>query len=181
MAAQERAAQTEQHYQAGVAFEGVNNWGKAVEEYEATIALNAGYKDAQSRLAGVKAKIVDETSTASAVALAQTTEARDATQATATAEAETAATAEAAVATATAEALQAQYQRALGYINMEKWAEAKTELDKVFAVNPSYEDVQDKIVEVEAKLAELGIPTLPAIVEPTAPPERTPIQQPQYR
>lgn len=52
----QRQQQMEQHYQAGVAFQDVGDWDKAVEAFERVIAIDATYKDARTRLAEVKAK-----------------------------------------------------------------------------------------------------------------------------
>ena len=46
----QRQQQVEQHYQAGVAFQETSDWDKAVEAYERVVAIDATYKDAQTRL-----------------------------------------------------------------------------------------------------------------------------------
>jgi len=124
--------EVEQQYQAGVAFQKVEDWDKAVESFEKVIALDATYKDTQTRLAEVKAKQQEANAMARAVA-----------------------------ATATAEALEAHYQKGLGYMNIERWEEAKAELEQVFEVDPNYKEVQGKLAELKARLSEMrtGTPT----------------------
>ena len=75
-------------------------------------------------------------------------------------------------ATATAEALETHYQKGLAYINLEKWVEAKAELEKVFSVDPNYKEVRAKLAEVEAQMAKLT-PTAPP-TPPTPPTLPTP-------
>ena len=189
----QRQQQVEQHYQAGVAFQDVGDWDKAVEAFENVVAIDATYKDARTRLAEVKskqqealaqaqAKAAQATATAQAraeaTATAATVEARiaQATSVAATAIAQAKATAQAkeAKATATAEALaqlEEHYQKGLGYMNMGRWEEAKAELEQVFEVDPNYRDVQIKLVELEAKIAELTptpvpVPTNVALGKP---------------
>jgi len=116
----------EQHYQAGIVFQKVEDWDKALAEFEQAIRIDATYKDARTRLAEVKAKQKEATDMAHSVA-----------------------------ATATAEALEAHYQKGLGYMNIERWEEAKAELEQVFEVDPNYKEVQTKLSEVEGKLAEI--------------------------
>jgi len=203
---QARLDEAEQHYQAGVAFQNVGDWAAVEGEYKQVISIDANYKDVQARLAEVKAKLAENQATATAVAIAQaeqaqaeaqatattqaqaTAEAQANAQATATAQAEATATAKALDATATAETLEAQYQRGLGYINLEKWVEAKAELEQVFAADPNYKEVQAKLTEVEAKLKELNIPTatstptltgtpLPDVTPTSTPVESSPTPQ----
>jgi FtsP/CotA-like multicopper oxidase with cupredoxin domain len=150
----------EQHYKAGVAFQNVSDWAAAEGEYKQVIVLDANYKDVQARLAEVKTKLAGSAATATAVAIAQAGQAQANAQATATAQAQ-----------ATTLALEAHYQKGLGYMNMGQWANAKTELEQVFSVNPNYKDVQIKLAEVEAKLAKLlptATPTPKVTSTPTA-------------
>ena len=58
-AEQTRLAQTEQHYQAGVAFQNVSDWEAAEVEFKQVISINANYKDVQTRLAEVKARLLE--------------------------------------------------------------------------------------------------------------------------
>jgi tetratricopeptide (TPR) repeat protein len=163
-AAQARQAQVEQHYRAGAAFQDLGDWEAAAAEYRQAIALDAGYRDAQARLAEVKARLTEAGATATAVAIAQVDRARVEAQATATAQAHATATARAAP-TATAQALEARYQRGLGLINLQQWAEAQAELRAVFDADPNYRDVQSLLRQVNAEVARLT---------PTATPTRTP-------
>jgi len=151
-AAQATVEQVETHYQAGVAFQSVGDWEKAAREYEQVILVKPNYKDAQTRLAEVKAKQAEAQTQATATAMARATEAAVQAQATATAGAQATAVAQAADATATADAVEAHYQKGLAYINLGKWDEAKTELEQVFAVDPNYKEVQAKLTEVKARL-----------------------------
>ncbi len=61
-----------------------------------------------------------------------------------------------AIPTITAEALEATYQKGLAEMNIGRWQEAKREFDTVFGINPNYKDIQVKLKEVEAKMAELN-------------------------
>jgi len=153
-AEQARLAQAGQHYQAGLAFQNASDWEAAEAELKQVIALDANYKDVQPRLTEVRARLAESAATATATARAAAT-----------------ATAETSAVAATAEALEAQYQRGLGYINLERWVEAKAELEQVFATDPNYKEVQAKLAEVEAKLAELGIPTATLTPTPTDTPQ----------
>ena len=129
----QRQQQVEQHYQAGMAFQDAGDWDRAVDAFEKVVATDATYRDARPRLVEVKAKQRE------ALAMAQT-EASEA------------------MATATNEALtqlEADYQKGLGYINLKKWIEAKTELEQVFEEDPNYREVQAKLAEVEAQLKEV--------------------------
>ncbi|MDH7487104.1 MAG: DUF1080 domain-containing protein [Anaerolineae bacterium] len=168
--------QVKQHYQAGVAFQAVGDWEAAEAEYRQVVILDADYKDAQARLADVKARLGEKEATATAVAMAQAERARAEAQATAvvaataTTEARINAQATAAAApTATAEALETHYQRALGYMNMERWAEAEAELEQVFDMDPNYKDIQVKLAEVEAELAKLTPTATPTPVATATP------------
>ena len=185
---QTRLAQAEQHYQAGVAFQNVSDWEAAEAEFKQVIALDADYKDVQTRLAEVKAKQQQALATtqakaaqatataqarAEATAAAVTTEAKIAqatsVAATATAQARTTLQAQETKATATAEALaqlEAHYQKGLGYTNLGQWEEARAELEQVFQVEPNYKEVQAKLAEVEVELAKL---TPTATPEPPTP------------
>ena len=149
-AEQTRAAGAEQHYQAGLAFQNVSDWIAAEGEYKQVIVLDAAYKDAQSRLTEVKARLAGSAATATAVAQV----------------------AAAAGPTATAAALEAHYQKGLGYVNIGRWQEAKAELEQVFAIDPNYKDVQGKLREIEGVIVNL-IPTAkPApVLTPTSSPE----------
>jgi Tfp pilus assembly protein PilF len=164
-AEQARGAEAEQHYQAGLAFQNVSDWTAAEGEYKQVIILDASHKDTQSRLAEVKAHLAGSTATATAVAIAQAGQAQAQLQATAIAAQATTA----AGPTATAAVLEVHYQKGLGYMNMSQWAEAKTELDLVFAADPNYKEVQAKLIEVRNKLSEL------ALLTPTVTPTKTPI------
>jgi tetratricopeptide (TPR) repeat protein len=159
----QRQQQMEQHYQAGIAFQNVEDWDKALAEFEQAIRIDGTYKDVQTRLAEVKAKQQEVLATAQAKAA----------QATATAEAR----AKTIATTATAEALaqlEATYQKCLGAISLGRWAEAQTACDQVFAVDPNYKDVQTKLAEIEAKLAVLSAPTSTPTHTPSLTPTVTP-------
>jgi len=187
-AEQARLTEAERHYQAGVAFQNVEEWEAAKAEYVQVIALDASYKDAQARLAEVKARIAEEEATATAVAMAQAGRARVDAQATATAQAQTTAEARAnaqataaAAPTATAETLEALYQKGLGYINIGRWVEAKTELERVFEANPNYKEVQAKLAEVEAEIARLTPTSTPTPITTATPtPTATPVTRVVY-
>jgi len=62
----------------------------------------------------------------------------------------------AAIPTMTAESLEFLYQKGVGYINIGHWQDARETLELIFEVDPNYRDVQSKLVEVEAKMAELN-------------------------
>lgn len=175
-----RQQQLEAHYNACVAFRAAGDWDRAVEACGEAVAIDAGYEDVQARYAEVRAKqqevlatVQAETAqaTATAQARAEATAAAATTKAgivqatsvatTATAQAKATVQAQEAEATATAEALaqlEAHYQKGLGYINLEKWVEAKAELEQVFEEDPNYKDVQAKLTGVETEVAKL-IPT----------------------
>ncbi len=175
----------EAHYQAGVSFQEMGDWQAAEEAYKQIMVSDADYKDVETRLAEVKAKLADSEATATAVAVAQVKQAQAEAHATATARTIATATAQArataqvkatptAQAQATAEALEAQYQRGLGYINLEQWIEAKAELEQVFAVDPDYKEVQDKLAQVNNRLSELALLTPTPTPMPPIPPTPTP-------
>ncbi len=163
--AEARQAEVERLYQAGVAFQNAGDCSKAADSLAQVISREPGYKDTQVRLAEARAcqQAAEATATAQAIAMAQATVEA---QATATADARALAQAVAATATAAAEAsaarataeavaaIETAYQRGLGYYHLERWAEAKTAFEEVFAADPTYKDVQTKLAEVEAKLAE---------------------------
>jgi Tfp pilus assembly protein PilF len=58
-----------------------------------------------------------------------------------------------AIPVATAIAIEAVYQKGLAYINIERWQEAKNQLDIVFELDPNYKQVQTKLREVESEIA----------------------------
>jgi len=58
-AEQARLAEVERHYQAGVAFQDVGDWEAAEVEFKQVVTLSANYKDTKTRLAEVKAKLVE--------------------------------------------------------------------------------------------------------------------------
>jgi len=127
--------------------------------------------EATSVAATTEAKVAQATSvaataTAQAEATAQIQEAKATTQAQATqsAQAQTTATAQAqanvaatvaAAPTATLQVLEAHYQRALGLINLQQWAEAQVELRVVFDTDPNYKDVQSQLALANAEVAKL--------------------------
>ena len=65
---------------------------------------------------------------------------------------------------ATVEALEARYQRAIGLLNIQQWADAQAELWAIFDINPNYKDVQTQLVAVNAEVAKL-VPTPTPISE----------------
>jgi len=146
----QRQQQVEQHYQAGVAFQETSDWDKAVEAFERVVAIDATYKDAQTRLTKVRTKQQEVLATVQARATAK----------------------------AVAQ-LEATYQKCLGAMNLERWAEAKTACDKVFASGPSFKDVQAKLTEIETKLAELRALT-PTSMPPTYTPYPTATPYPTF-
>lgn len=155
-------AEVEQLYAAGIAFQNAGDWETAEVEFKKVIALNANYKDVQSRLAEIRSKLAEVGATATAMALAQAAQARIDAQATATARAQATASARA-NATATAEmaptvtlqALEAHYQKGLAYVNLEQWLEAKAELEQAFDTDPNYKDVQAQLAMVNSEVAKL--------------------------
>lgn len=172
LAAREVAAQAEQHYEAGVAFQSVGDWEKALIEYEQVVTLNAGYKDAKSRLAEVKTLSVAAAATATSAIAARAKQ--DESEATAAAQA---------ASTAVAGSLQIRYQHALGLINLGRWTEAQSELQAIFDESPNYEDVQSKLAQVNEEVAKL-IPTETPTPVVTATPSSTPtpvIRSPSLR
>lgn len=154
---QARLAEVERHYQAGVAFQSVDDWASAEGEYRQVIVLDPSHKDATQRLNEARGRLsaTQATVTASAVAGA----------ARATAEAQAAAEA---APMATAAALEARYQRGLGLMNLKRWEEAKAELEMVFSVDANYRDIQAKLAMVSDELTRL-IPTATAtsLISPT--------------
>lgn len=127
--AEAKASEVQRAYAAGVAFASAGDWSKAADEFGKAVSLDPGYRDAATRLADARSKA----ETAKAAATAQS------------------------AATATAQALseiETAYQRGLGYFNLKRWEQAKAELEKVIGVDPTYKEVQAKLAEVEAKLAE---------------------------
>ena len=197
----QRRQQVEQHYQAGVAFQEIEDWDTAVEAFEKVVAMDAAHNDARSRLAEVKvrqqgalataqAEAARETATAQAraeaTAAAATTEAGIAqatlVAATATAQAKATTHAQDAKATATAEAL-AQ--------NATATAQAQAELEARYQKGLAYIRLKrwdeakaelDQVVsqdptykDVQTKLAEVE---LVIRSRPTATPTTTPIPSP---
>lgn len=150
-AKQARLGQAEQHYQAGTAFQNVGDWKSAEAEFKQVIALDANYKDVQSRLTEVRRKL--EASRATATAIAQATAS--------------------AAPTATAKALEAHYEKGLAHINLEEWTEARKELKTVFDVDPNYQDVQAQLAQVNAEIAKLT-PTATPTPTITSTPKNTP-------
>ena len=169
--AEVRLEQAETHYQAGVAFQNMGDWEAAEAEFKQAIALAPDYKDAQTRLAEVKARLAQSEATATAEAIAQAEQAWADAQATATAQAQATATAQAVAATATMDAVETHYQKGLAYINLEKWAEAQVELQAVFEVDPNYKDVQAQLAVVDSEVVKL---TPTATPTPLATPTNTP-------
>jgi hypothetical protein len=66
---------------------------------------------------------------------------------------------------ATAEALEFRYQKGMGYLNTGRWLEAQAELEFVFEIDPNYKDVQTRLTEVYAQVAELKL--TPTLLPPT--------------
>ena len=137
-------AQVEQHYQAGIAFQNVEDWDKALAEFEQVIRIDASYRDVQAQLANVKARQREATAIAQVQA-----------PATATVQAQATISAQAAAATTTVEAMEAHYEKGVAYMNLSRWEEAKAELQQVFEGDPNYKEVQAKLAEVEAQLKEV--------------------------
>ena len=180
--AEVRLEQAETHYQAGVAFQNMGDWEAAEAEFKQAIALAPDYKDAQTRLAEVKARLAQSEATATAEAIAQAEQARADAQATATAQAQATATAQAVAATATMDAVETHYQKGLAYINLEKWAEAQMELETVFEVDPNYKDVQAQLAVVNSEITKLmptATPTPSATPIPTQMPTPAPTPTPK--
>lgn len=144
-----------QHYQAGLAFEVAEEWEAARVEYMQVIGIDAAYKDAQARLAAVKLHLAGSASTATAIAVAVAGQAQATAQAEASAHAQTVTEAQSAALTATVQALEARYQRALGFVNMERWVEAQAELQAIFDTAPNYKDIQGQLALVNAEVAKL--------------------------
>lgn len=161
---QARLAEVERHYQAGVAFQNMEDWAGAEGEYQQIITLDASYKDTPDRLTTVKARKreIAATATAEAVALAGRVQA------------EASATAQVAPA-ATQQALETHYQKGLGYLNMKRWAEAKMELEQIFGIDPNYKDVQARLPEIMAQLAtptDVPMPVSTSAPQPTPTPKQ---------
>ena len=154
--AQAHASEVQRAYDAGVAFATAGDWEKATEEFARVVALEPGYKDVTARLAEARANA-------------------DAARVTATAEAIIAAEQAAAKATAeTRSAIESAYQRGLAYLDLERWEQAKAEFEQVIAGDPNYKDVQAKMAEVEARLAEIRALTPTATLTITPGPSPTP-------
>jgi hypothetical protein len=50
--------------------------------------------------------------------------------------------------TVTAEFFEFHYQKGVGYMNINRWAEARSELELIFEIDPNYRDVQDRLKEI---------------------------------
>ena len=158
---QARLAEIERHYQAGIAFQNLEDWSAAEGEYRQVIALDATHRDVQDRMATVRARLKEVAATATTAAEAQAARAR----------AEATATAQAAPA-ATQQALEARYQKGLGFMNLKRWEEAKAELETVFLVDPGFRDVQAKLKEVQQALDHLqssAATPMPVSLTPVSP------------
>jgi Tfp pilus assembly protein PilF len=171
--AEARQAEVERLYQAGVAFQDAGDWEAAQAGFKQVITLDPAYKDVQTRLAEVKAKLTESAATATAETVAQAERARMDAQATATAQGHVTATAQAVAATATAAAVETRYQKALAYINLGRWAEAQVELEAVFEIDPNYKDIQAQLAMVNSEIAKLT-PTVTPTPLSTATPAITP-------
>ena len=177
--AEARQAEVERLYAAGVAFQDAGDWEAAEAEFKQAITLDQAYKDVQTRLAEVKAKLTESAATATAEVMAQADRARMNAQTTATAQAQATATAQAVAATTTAAAVETHYQRGLAYVNLEKWAEAQMELEAVFEIDPNFKDVQAQLVVVASEIMKLTPSPTPIPPTPTpGPPTPTPIHTP---
>ncbi len=162
-AEQVRQAEAEQHYQAGIAFQDLEDWAAAEAEFKQVIVLDADYKDTQTRLTEVKARLVESAAAATAVAMAQIVQAQTAAQATvvaiSTATAEVQVNAQATVvaaSAATAEALETYYQAGVAFQEMGDWQAAEEVYKQVVVFDADYKDVQARLAEVKAKLVESG-------------------------
>ena len=179
--AQAHASEIQRAYDAGVAFAAATDWDNAAEEFARVVGLEPGYRDATARLAEVKAKLTESAATATAEAVAQAERARLDAQATATAQVHATATTQAVAATATATAVETRYQKALAYVNLERWAEAQVELQAVFEIDPNYKDIQTQLAEVETRLAEIRALTPPVTPVPTRTPTPPPTATPEIK
>ena len=154
------------HYEAGVAFQNSRDWDNARNEFEQVVRIDADYRDAQARLAEVKAKQQE------AIAMTQATNATATAQANA-AEATATASALTVAATATADALaqlELAYQRGIGYMKLGQWEQAQTELLAVFTADPNYKDVLSKLMEIAEKLQALTATQTPIVITATLAP-----------
>lgn len=61
----------------------------------------------------------------------------------------------AAAPTVTTEFLEFHYQKGAGYININRWHDAKKEMELVFEIDPDYGDVQERLVEIYTKIEQL--------------------------
>ena len=195
--AEARQAEVERLYVTGVAFQDAGDCEQAAESLTQLIRLEPGYKDAQSRLAEVRAcqQAAETTATAQAIAMAQATaqaqttvtaeaiavaeQARLDVRATATAQVQATATVQAVAATATMDAVEIHYQKGLAYVKLQRWSEAQVELEAVFEADPNYKDVQAQLAMVNSgliKLTPTATPTLSITPTPTESP--TPIPSP---
>lgn len=157
----------EQHYAAGLAFAQAGDWPAAAVAFRQTIALDAGYKDAQTQLQKAIAQVEATQATATAAAVALAAQSQADAQATA-----------ASGITATAQALAALYARGQGLMNLGRWPEAEGALQGVFDVDPAYQDVQTLLATVAAETAKLAptatpLPTHTPTVTPTPLPSAT--------
>ena len=67
---QARLEQAARHYDAGVAFQDMEDWAAAEGEYKQVISIDADYRDVQARLAEVKTHLTANAATATAAAVA---------------------------------------------------------------------------------------------------------------
>jgi len=163
-----RLEQAETHYQAGIAFQNVGDWEAAEAEFKQVITIDPNYKDVQTRLSEMKARLAESKATATADA-----------QAVATTQARATAIAQAVAATATMDAVEAHYQKGIAYINLKKWIQAQMELEAVFEIDPNYKDVQAQLAVVNSEVAKLTPTATPTpSVTPTPAHTSTPTPSP---
>lgn len=83
----------------------------------------------------------------------------------------------AAAPTMTTEVLEFRYEKGLGYINTGRWLEAKMELEFIFEVDPNYKDIQSRLNEIYAKIAEQNPTSVPSLVsQETIQPKVIPVE-----
>jgi hypothetical protein len=68
-----------------------------------------------------------------------------------------------AIPTMTAESLEFLYQKGLGYINIQRWQEARITLERIFEVDPNYKDVQAKLIEIDKQIANSNSTSPPSL------------------